>query len=101
MNYKIVAYTIRFKDRGIYKGIAPYSGEDISTDAIRDYIADCVFELEGGFEEISIDLVRRYDDEHGWIISVHQLAIFRLLYWKEHYCQDLLEKYKLPAPPAL
>jgi hypothetical protein len=101
MKYKIVGYTIRLNDGRERKGIAPYLGESVEPEEIKTFISEKIFELDGSFEEIAIDVVYRHIDEHEWIISVHQLELFRLLYWKEGFGKELLDKYKLPAPAPL
>jgi hypothetical protein len=101
MKYKIVAYTIRFTNGRERKGIVPYLGEGMEPEVIKAFISDKIFELDDSIDELSIDVVHRYLSEHEWIISVHQLDMFRLLYWREGFGKELLEKYELPAPLPL
>lgn len=101
MKYKIVGYTIRSNDGWERKGIAPYVGESVEPDSIKSFISDKIFALDGSLEHISVDVVYRHGDEHEWIISVHQLDLFRQLYWKEGFGKELIEKYKLPVPAPL
>jgi hypothetical protein len=101
MKYKIVAYTIRFNDGRERRGIAPYLGESVEPEEIKAFISEKIFELNGSFAEIAIDVIYRHVNEHEWIISVHQLDLFRLLYWREGFGKELLDKYKLPVPAPL
>lgn len=91
----MIGYSIENEEMGIDGGLIPYRGEDASAASIREFVEQH-FPTLAAFAELKLEVIKSYQDEHEWIISVHQLKAFMHLRCVEDYAGDLLEKYGLP-----
>ena len=90
----MVGYSILSQDECIDGGLIPYRGEDASAASIRQFVLSHFPIL--AYKDLNLEVIKSYNDEHEWIISVHQLKAFMHLRSVENYAGELLDKYGLP-----
>jgi hypothetical protein len=94
MEYRMIGYSILNENECVDGGLIPYKGEDASAASIRHFVLKHFPIL--AYKDIKLEVIKAYEDEHEWIISVHQLKAFMHLRSVENYAGDLLDKYGLP-----
>lgn len=93
MKYCTFQYSVHYGNGQTKQGIAPYRGQDINEESLRDFVISYFAGPAGQYSHIDVQLATEYPDEKQWINAIIDLNDFRHLQRLNGYAGELLQRY--------
>lgn len=93
MEYCTFSYSVHYNNRKVKSGIAPYRGEDIKEESLKDFVKEYFSGAPESYNLIEVKVEKTFDSEEQWIKTVVDLDSFRYLQKVNGYAGELLLQY--------
>lgn len=93
MEYCTFSYSVHYNNRKVKSGIAPYRGENLEEESLREFVQEYFSGAPESYNRIDIKLEKEFKGEEEWIKAIIDLDSFRYLQKVNGYAGELLQKY--------
>lgn len=93
MEFCTFAFSVHYNNRKVKSGIAPYRGEDLGEESLRDFVKEYFSGAPESYHQIDVNVETVYDNEEQWIKGIADMDSFRYLQKVNGYAGDLLQQY--------
>ena len=93
MEYCTFSYSVHYNNRKVKSGIAPYRGEDIKEESLKDFVKEYFSGAPESYNLIEVNVEKAFGREDQWSKTVVDLDSFRYLQKVNGYAGELLLQY--------
>jgi hypothetical protein len=93
MEYCTFSFSVHYNNRKVKSGVAPYRGEDITEDSLKDFVMEYFSGAPESYNLIEVKVEKSFPDEEQWIKAIADLDSFRYLQKVNGYAGDLVQQY--------
>ncbi|HEU4610167.1 MAG TPA: hypothetical protein VFS31_18735 [Chitinophagaceae bacterium] len=93
MEFCTFSFSVHYNNRKVKSGIAPYRGEHVDEESLREFVQDYFSGAPESYNLIEVKVEKMFPDEEQWIKAVVDLDTFRYLQKVNGYAGELLMKY--------